>query len=111
MAQEQRAAEGALFAVGERVRFRREVRDPAMAQIRAARGDLGVVVHVLSGLSPAAFVVKLDRARLPEFARLVVQAEQIELDFPLGMEADEVVAAAEAITRTAYAAWRRPAAG
>jgi hypothetical protein len=108
VAQEEGAGTGALFEVGERVRFRREVKDPAMAQVRAATGDLGVVVHVLSGLSPAAVVVKLDRARVSEFARLVVPAERLELDFPSGMEAAEVVAAAEAITQTAWAVPRPP---
>ncbi|WP_138417406.1 hypothetical protein [Sinomonas gamaensis] len=67
------------FGVGEAVRFRRDIKDPFLANVRVSEGDEGEIVHVLPHLVPPAVVVKLENPRLPNITRVVVQTELLEL--------------------------------
>lgn len=75
------------FGVGEAVRFRRDVKDPLLANVRANEGDEGEIVHVLPHLVPPAVVVKLESPRLPNITRVIVQTELLELTRTASMAA------------------------
>jgi hypothetical protein len=79
------AQEGVGFEVGQSVRFRRDVKDSLMMNVRAREGDEGEIVHVLPKLDPPAVVVKLDNPRIQGTSRVIVQLELVELALPISL--------------------------